>query len=194
MSLAVTAAVSGAAEKFILPASGQGLTWTVSVRGWFHQPLLKEPIMTDNTSHSTAASAAPTTVDDMDSPDWRAEFRLCAMDLNPDLAGYVSRGVDSGVHWLLQHKPLARIVAAMVRAKVDLAGAHGERNQKTAQELANQVIFELGFTDVAEPTRLLTHLRTVAVLTWRCAKMTVRLQYQTAMAREAKLSASNLAR
>lgn len=150
--------------------------------------------MTDNTSHSTAASAAPTTVDDMDSPDWRAEFRLCAMDLNPDLAGYLPVDANASVHWLLQHRSLARMVAAMVRAKVDLARAQGERNQGTAQELANQVIVELGFADVAEPTRFLPHLRTVAILTWRCAKMTTRLQFQTAMAQEALERSQNLAR
>ncbi|MBK9237243.1 MAG: hypothetical protein IPO19_15195 [Rhodoferax sp.] len=150
--------------------------------------------MTDNTSHSTAAPAVCTTLDNTDAADWRTEFRLCAMDLNPDLAGYLPPGADAGVHWLLQRASLARIVAMMVRAKVDLARAQGERNQGTAQELANQVIVELGFADVAEPTRFFPHLRAVALLTWRCAKMTTRLQFQTAMAQDALERAQNLAR
>lgn len=150
--------------------------------------------MTDNTTRSTAATAVPTTVDDTDSTDWRVEFRLCAIDLNPDLAGYLPRGADASVHWLLQHKPLARIVAAMVRAKVDLMRVKGERNHGTALELANQVIAELGFTDVPEPKRVLPHLRLVAVLTGRCARMTVRLQLDAALAREERSRASNLAR
>lgn len=150
--------------------------------------------MTDNNSRSTAATAVPTTLGHTDPTDWRAQFRLSTMDLNPDLTGYLPSGADAGVHWLLQHKPLARIVAAMVRAKFDLARAQGERNQGTAQELSNQMIVELGFADVAEPTRFLPHLRTVAVLTWRCAKMTVRLQFQAALAHEALERSQSLAR
>jgi hypothetical protein len=100
-----------------------------------------------------------------DRHDWRADFRLHAMDLEtppaPEAGG--------GEHWILQDKRLSDMLADLEKAHQQLLIASGQAPEEGTTS-AYAILHKLGYADQAEPDGFLATARFVASFVAACVR------------------------
>lgn len=112
--------------------------------------------------------------------DWRADFRLHTLDLDPLLA---SAPQDGAEHWILQVKPLRDMLADLEKDYRKLRSAGGESFSDA--EISPRALLErMGYSDYPEPRNLLASLKFNFGFVVACLRQTCWVQSQHSRIRQ----------
>jgi hypothetical protein len=112
--------------------------------------------------------------------DWRAEFRLHAMDLDP-LPTPAPHG--DAEHWILQVKPLRSMLASLEKDYQGLRAA-GAEPFSDSEPSPQALLARMGYSDCPEPSGLLASAKFTFGFVAACMRQTYWLQSQRAQIRQ----------
>jgi hypothetical protein len=152
----------------------------------FHEKV----IFMNHTAYSTPAPLLPNAALQRQAlftsmPDWRGDFRLHVLDLNPDLRALATRAVsaedlvaEAAPHWIMQDPVLARMIMSL-QGEANTLGqwqvlCGGEALAATCPVLIEQ----LGFKTVPEPVSVLDNLRAMLRLSIACVGYSAKCYWQ----------------